>query len=90
MNFGDLDSLTVGAAVTDVSSRFDAFWNSPLVYAIQDLTTARPDDAAYAKARTDLEAFARQQRDQTYAQAVRDNELASQLRAGRVLLPAAW
>ena len=85
VNFGDLDSLTVGAAVADVSSRFDAFWNSSSVYAIQDLTTSRPDDAAYAKARTDLEAFAQQQRDQTFAQAVRDNELATQLRAGHVL-----
>jgi len=85
VNFGDLDSLTIGAAVADVSSRFDAFWNSPLVYAIQDLTTARPDDAAYAKARIDLEAFAQEQRDRTYAQAVRDNELATQLHAGHVL-----
>lgn len=85
VNFGDLDSLTIGAAVADVSSRFDAFWNSPLVYAIQDLTTARSDDAAYAKALTDLEAFAQQQRDQRYAQEVRNNDLATQLRAGHVL-----
>ena len=84
VNFGDLDSLTVGAAVTEVSSRFDAFWNSPLVYAIQDLTTARPDNAEYAKARSDLEAFEQQQRALTYAQALRDNELATQLRAGQV------
>ena len=85
VNFGDLDSLTVGAAVVDVSSHFDAFWNSSSTYAIQDLTTARPDDAAYAKARTDLEAFARKQRDQKYAGELLDNELATQLRAGHVL-----
>jgi len=86
VNFGDLDSLTVGAAVADVSSHFDAFWNSSSVYAIQDLTTARPDAAAYDKARAELEAFAQQQRDRTFTRAVRDNELATQLRAGHVVL----
>jgi putative cardiolipin synthase len=84
VNFGDLDSLTVGAAVTEVSGRFDAFWNSPVVYAIQDLTTTRPDAAAYAKARAELEAFAQQQRDGEYADALRNNELAQQLLAGHV------
>ena len=84
VNFGDLDSLTVGAAVADVSGRFDAFWNSSVVYAIQDLTTTRPDAAAYAKAREELEAFARQERDGEYAEALRNNELAQQLLAGQV------
>ena len=82
VNFGDLDSLTVGAAVADVSSSFDAFWNSALVYRIQDLTTARPDDAAYATARAELAAFAREQRDRTYAREVLDNEPAKIERPG--------
>jgi cardiolipin synthase C len=84
VDFGDLDVLTIGAAVADVSGLFDRYWNSPAVYAISDLTTARPDPEAYAQARAKLEEYERTQKGLEYAQALRESALAGQLRAGKV------
>ena len=89
IDFSDLDALTVGAVVADVSSLFDRYWNSPAAYAIRDLTTVRPDAEAYAAVRAELEAFERSQRGLAYEQALRESALAQQLRDGRVSFTAA-
>lgn len=89
VDFGDLDCLTVGAAVPEVSRLFDRYWNSPAVYAISDLTTARPDSEAAAQARAKLEEYERNQRGMDYAQTLRESALAQQLRAGKVPFTAA-
>ena len=89
IDFSDLDALTVGAVVADVSSLFDRYWNSPAAYAIRDLTMVRPDAEAYAAARAELEAFERSQRGLAYEQALRESALAQQLRDGRVSFTAA-
>ena len=89
VDFGDLDALTIGAAVADVSGLFDRYWNSPAVYAIGDLTTARPDAEAYAKARASLQEVEREQRGLAYAQALRESAMARQLREGRIPFTAA-
>ncbi|HUN67887.1 MAG TPA: phospholipase D family protein [Burkholderiales bacterium] len=84
VDFGDLDSLTIGAAVADVSGWFDRYWNSPSVYAIGELTTARPDAQASAQARASLHEFEITQRGLAYSQALRESALAEQLRAGKI------
>jgi putative cardiolipin synthase len=89
VDFGDLDTLTIGAAVAGVSGLFDRYWNSPAVYAIGDLTTARPDAEASAKARASLQEHERTQRGQDYSQALRESALAGQVRAGRIPFTAA-
>jgi len=89
VDFGDLDSLTIGAAVADVSTLYDRYWNSPVVYAIGDLTTERPDAAAYEQARAALQEVVRTQRGQAYDQALRESVLAGQLRAGKIPFTAA-
>ena len=89
VDFGDLDALTIGAAVAEVSGLFDRYWNSPTVYAIGDLTTERPDDKAYARARAALQESERAQRGQAYAQALNESAMAGQLRAGRIPFIAA-
>jgi cardiolipin synthase C len=88
-DFSDLDALTVGAVVADVSSLFDRYWNSPAAFAISDLTTVRPDALAYAAARAELEAFERTQRGLAYEHALRESALAQQLRDGRISFTAA-
>ena len=49
VDFSDLDALTVGSVVANVSIWFDRYWNSPVTYSINDLTTARPGAEAYAR-----------------------------------------
>jgi cardiolipin synthase C len=61
--FGDLDVLTVGPVVDEVSSAFDQFWNAPSSYPIatlldrsvgsEDLTALRAELAAYIEANRD-------------------------------------
>jgi putative cardiolipin synthase len=88
VDFSDLDALTVGAAVADVSRLFDRYWNSPVAYAINDLTTARPGAEAYAEARASLQEFERTQQGQAYEQALRESALAQQLRDGQISFTA--
>ncbi|PMG79181.1 phospholipase [Shewanella sp. 10N.286.51.B7] len=40
VEFGDLDVLTIGEAVDDVSTQFDTYWNSKQVQSIQQLVPA--------------------------------------------------
>ena len=89
VDFSDLDALTAGAAVADVSRLFDRYWNSPATYAINDLTTVRPGAEAYAEARASLQEFENTQRGLAYAQALRESTLAQELRAGRITFTAA-
>ena len=89
VDFTDLDALTVGAAVAGVSILFDRYWNSPVTYAITELTTANPGAEAYAEARASLEEFERAQEGQAYALALRDSGLAQQLRGGTISFTAA-
>jgi putative cardiolipin synthase len=61
--FGDLDVLTVGPVVGEVSKSFDQFWNAPSSYPIttlvdqnaggENLTALRAELAAYIKANRD-------------------------------------
>lgn len=37
--FGDLDLLTIGAAVGDISSQFDRYWNSPYSFPVRSVFT---------------------------------------------------
>jgi cardiolipin synthase C len=89
VDFSDLDALTVGSIVANVSVWFDRYWNSPATYSINDLTTARPGAKAYDEARASLTEFERTQRGLAYAQALRDSALAQQLHNGDIPFTAA-
>ena len=88
-NYGDMDAIAIGAAVPEVSSRFDRFWNSPVVYGISELHKHRPDAADAARLRASLYAFAQQQRGDEYAQDMRESPLAQELRGGTVSFSSA-
>ncbi len=44
--FGDLDVLTVGPVVAEVSTSFDRFWNAPASYPIASLLGPKPTTKA--------------------------------------------
>src|SRR4051794_26157245 len=84
MNYADLDALAIGAAVADVSARFDRYWNSPIVYAINELRHDSPAPGELARAAAALREFEQQQRDARYTRAMHDSPLSQELREGRV------
>jgi len=64
--FGDLDVVTIGPVVGEVSKAFDAYWNAPMSVPIGALT-GRPSGAAGLDAlRVELAAFVAAQRDSPY------------------------
>lgn len=67
VSFGDLDVLTHGPIVREVSGAFDAYWNSAAAYPVGTLTgrSADPDTVAALRAR--LDALAGAQHDHPYA-----------------------
>jgi putative cardiolipin synthase len=78
IGFADLDVLTVGSAVREVSKEFDVYWNSPSAYPAAGFVGAPAPDAA-----ADLEArFAANRADPmsvTYLEAVRASPLVRKL-----------
>ena len=84
--FSDLDALAVGAAVSDVSAQFDAYWNSASSYPVASLIASEPASgervrAAWAKLNGEPAAAA-------YVQALRTTALVQSLFAGS--LPLDW
>ncbi len=71
--FGDLDVLTMGPVVSDVSRAFDSFWNAPMSIPIGALTGRRSDAPGLEALRTDLAAFVQSQRDSPYVGQARSN-----------------
>ena len=90
LDYGDLDALVIGSAVSDVSAQFDRYWNSPVVYGIGELHKHRPTSEDSARIAESLREFENSQRGQGYAQAMRDSLIAQEILAGRVVYnPAA-
>ena len=87
-NFIDLDVLSAGPVVPQLSAAFDGFWNSPLSWPIAALSGSVPDAAA-------RDAFDAQVRDagppfeERATDVLGHPPLAAQLRAGRIELQLA-
>jgi putative cardiolipin synthase len=64
--FGDLDVLTMGPVVADVSRAFDTYWNAPASVPIGALTGRLGTPASLDTLRTDLAAFVETQQDSAY------------------------
>ncbi|RLJ65262.1 phospholipase D family protein [Sulfurisoma sediminicola] len=79
--FGDLDVLTIGAGVKDVSAAFDRFWNSQVVFPVAALTGNEADSAGLVALRAKLKVFVEEQRDSRYVTAAKA-DLAVRLAAG--------
>ena len=88
LDFGDLDVMAVGPVVPEVSDAFDLYWNSSAVFPVTALTKKRLTPESLTQARAALTAFAESMNDSPYAEALRQSQLADELRAGEV--PLFW
>ena len=79
--FGDLDVLTVGRSVSDVSDAFDQYWNAPASIPIPALLGRSGEIAGLDDLRATLAAFVEAQRDSPYATRAR-TQLAVRRAAG--------
>jgi putative cardiolipin synthase len=79
--FGDLDVLTVGAAVNDVSVSFDRYWNSPAAIPVAALLGRSGEIKDLDALRAGLAAFVESQRDSPYVTRAR-SQLAEMMAAG--------
>ncbi len=79
--FGDLDVLTFGPGVADVSEAFDRFWNAPASIPVSALLGRSGQAAELEALRAELTAFVEAQRDSPYV-ARAQTELAERMVAG--------
>ncbi len=79
--FSDVDVLSIGPPVAEVSSQFDSYWNSELAYPVNILIRQGNEQelGALRDARTD---FYKEQSTSTYVQALTDSGLAHGLKDG--------
>ncbi len=88
VNFADLDLLTVGPVVQDVSRSFDQYWNNERSYPIRALHEAKPDPATLEKGRHELAAHREAARDSAYARRIQESNLMKRLMDRE--LPLVW
>jgi len=82
--FGDLDVLSVGPVVEDISATFDLYWNHELAYPIDSLALASSTETQVDNLRTAVKQYSAAQFRSNYLAALRNSNLASTLREGRV------
>lgn len=82
--FADLDVLTIGPVVRDVSAAFDRYWNSRRSWPVRAVIDARPDAETVAALRRQLEARIESAATSEYIQALEHSPLAEQIRLNRV------
>ncbi len=82
--FADLDVLAIGPVVKKVSAAFDLYWNSELAYPASVLMDKPPTPEEIQQKRQQLNEFVAQQADSEYLQALRNSNLANQIRQKQV------
>jgi putative cardiolipin synthase len=82
--FADLDVQLIGPVVEDVSASFDAYWNSELVYPINVLVDEPPTPEEIEKKARELKEFIKEQESSPYLQALRNSDLANNIRQQNV------
>jgi len=87
VEFADLDVIAASAVVRDVSTQFDAYWNSASAYPAASVVGASNPEAT-AQVRAQWTELLQQPRAAKYVDAVRDTPLMRQLLTGA--LPLEW
>ena len=82
--FADLDVLVIGPVVEEVSTAFDLYWNSELAYPALVLKGQPPTPEEIEQKRQKLSEFVAQQSDSAYLVALRDSDLANNIRQNTV------
>lgn len=80
--FGDLDVLTVGPVVGEVSHAFDQFWNAPSSYPIATLLGRSVGSESLTALRAELAAYLEANRDSPYVTQA-GSRLAGEAKSGR-------
>jgi len=78
--FADLDVLLIGPVVADVSTSFDTYWNNDLVYPINVLVKKPPTQEEIQKKTQELKEFIKGQENSPYLLALRNSDLANNIR----------
>ena len=78
--FADLDVLVIGPVVDEVSDAFDLYWNNELAYPALVLKGQPPTAGEIEQQRQKLNEFVAQQADSPYLTALRDSDLANNIR----------
>ncbi len=86
--FADLDVMTIGPVVNEVSTAFDLYWNSDLAYPVTVLKGEPSTVEEVQQYRGQLDDFVTQQVDSPYLQALGNSNLAIMIREHQVLY--AW
>jgi putative cardiolipin synthase len=84
LEFADLDVLAVGPVARDVSTAFDRYWNSELAYPASVLIGEPPTPEEVGRKRQQLNDFVAAQVDSAYLQALRNSDLADNIRKQQV------
>jgi putative cardiolipin synthase len=82
--FSDLDVLAIGPVAQEVSTAFDLYWNSELAYPASVLIGKRPTTEEIKEMRQKLTEFVESQSDSEYLQALRNSNLANDIRQNNV------
>ena len=84
LDFNDLDVLAIGPVARAVSVSFDRYWNNELAYPATVLMGKAPTPEEIEQKTKLLKEFVAQQADSVYLQALRDSDLANNIRHDRV------
>ncbi len=82
LDFGDIDILTTGPVVKEVSQTFDIFWNHHLSVPLQEIRNNAAKKEQLDQLRQELHDHRTMMEKSDYAQALRETELAIYLRDG--------
>ncbi|MEA3303853.1 MAG: phospholipase D family protein [Pseudomonadota bacterium] len=81
--FSDLDVVTIGPVVKEISESFDLYWNHQLAYPATLLSSSPPSEKEIALAREKIDVFVARQQNSDYAKALADSEMAKNYTSGR-------
>ncbi len=84
LDFNDLDVVAIGPVAREVSVSFDRYWNNELAYPATVLMGEPPTPEEIEQKTKLLKEFVAQQNDSVYLQALRDSDLANDIRNERV------
>lgn len=73
--FADLDVLTIGAVVPEVSRDFDAYWNSPAAYGLDRMLGERYNGVSLQELAARAESIARSPAAEEYLESLREADL---------------
>lgn len=77
--FADLDVLTVGAVVPQVSADFDAYWNSPAAYGLEQILGKRHNNVSLVELAERAEHISRSHAAEEYLESLREADLLARL-----------